>query len=264
MSALSIENNPCTPAVRHSRSWQLRAGTLATASLIAVSGSVLSTAPAVAQSAAPVAAPAALGSAESVIADFQRGLNSLSGNIAEGAWNLRQSLVGPLAASGSPLANPVREGIDSILNAIFPGLVARKTAPPAPVAPPVAPKPAAPAFNTGPCPVDARVCVDIDGRRTWLQDGKGTVTYVSTAMSPGKPGQETPRGTFAVTRKVKDEVSYLFNNAPMPYAVYFTNRGHAFHEGNPAFDSAGCVRLPHQDAVKYFDSLQVGDKVVIF
>lgn len=121
-------------------------------------------------------------------------------------------------------------------------------------------------FNTGPCPKDADVCVDIDGRRTWLQDDNGNVSYVAPTMAPGRPGPatETPRGTFWVTYKIKDEISREFGNAPMPYAVYFTNNGHAFHMGNPAYLSAGCVRLPEQAAIRYFNDLQPGDKVFIY
>ncbi|WP_460490695.1 L,D-transpeptidase, partial [Corynebacterium nasicanis] len=131
---------------------------------------------------------------------------------------------------------------------------------PAPAAAPAAPRDN---FNYGPCPRDAKVCVDIDGRRTWLQNANGKY-YGPVNHAPGKPGEETPRGTFRVTRKVKDEVSYIFNNAPMPYAVYFTNNGHAFHQGNIAYESAGCVRLNQQDAQKYFADLHVGDKVFIY
>lgn len=114
-----------------------------------------------------------------------------------------------------------------------------------------------------PCPADARVCVDINGKRTWLQRG-GSVSHGPVPMSPGAPGQDTPRGTFSVQYKVKDEVSREFNNAPMPYAVYFTNNGHAFHQGTLNNLSAGCVRLNQQDAITYFNALQPGDKVFIY
>lgn len=114
-----------------------------------------------------------------------------------------------------------------------------------------------------PCPASARVCVDIDGKRTWLQQG-GETSYGPVSMSPGGAGQETPRGNFTVQYKVKDEVSRLFDNAPMPYAVYFTNNGHAFHEGTLQTQSAGCVRLNHQDAVTYFNALHPGDQVFIY
>ncbi|WP_140425861.1 L,D-transpeptidase family protein, partial [Corynebacterium bovis] len=51
---------------------------------------------------------------------------------------------------------------------------------------------------------------------------------------------------------------------PMPYAVYFTYNGHAFHEGNPNVPSAGCIHLSHDAAVTFFDSLQPGDEVFIY
>ena len=65
--------------------------------------------------------------------------------------------------------------------------------------------------------------------------------YQSGLIGPGKPGQETPRGTFYVNRKVKDEISWEFGNAPMPYATYFTYNGIAFHQGDPNYLSNGCL-----------------------
>ncbi len=118
-------------------------------------------------------------------------------------------------------------------------------------------------YDTGPCPADADVCVDREGRRTWLQEN-GRVSYVAAAMAPGKPGEETPAGTFYVNRKIKDEISYEFNNAPMPFAIYFTNNGHAFHAGDPAYLSNGCVRLTWDAAEKYWNDVQIGDKVFIY
>lgn len=116
-----------------------------------------------------------------------------------------------------------------------------------------------------PCPVSARACVDLDGRRAWLQDG-GKTSYGPVYISSGAPGPDTatPRGSFHVVRKVRDEISHEFNDAPMPYSVYFTNSGHAFHQGDPNVDSAGCIHLSGADAVTFFDSLQVGDEVFIY
>ena len=45
-------------------------------------------------------------------------------------------------------------------------------------------------FDVGPCPADARICVDRGGRRSWLQDGNGNVTYVASAISSGMAGEE--------------------------------------------------------------------------
>ncbi|WPF66508.1 MULTISPECIES: L,D-transpeptidase [unclassified Corynebacterium] len=120
-------------------------------------------------------------------------------------------------------------------------------------------------LSSTPCPAEARACIDLQGNRTWLQEN-GEVTYGPVIMSAGAPSPETatPTGTFYVNRKVKDEVSYEFDMAPMPYAVYFTNNGIAFHEGDPALLSHGCIHLNHDDAVQYFDQLQIGDMVYVY
>lgn len=118
-------------------------------------------------------------------------------------------------------------------------------------------------FDYGDCPPIARACVDLDGERAWLQQD-GEVTYGAVPIGQGGPGFETPRASFHVSRKVIDDVSYVFNMAPMPYAVYFTNVGHAFHEGDPEGDSHGCIRLAPGDAEVYFNNLNVGDLIHIY
>jgi hypothetical protein len=139
-----------------------------------------------------------------------------------------------------------------------PGLVPPPPAPPAPPVPPPPPD----LTPQSPCPRTAAACVDLAGNRTWLQSGE-RLSYGPVRMSHGMAGWETPRGTFQVTRKVRHEVSRLFNNAPMPYSVYFVG-GIAFHEGDPAYASHGCIRLDQPAAATYFDRLQVGDTVVVF
>ena len=117
---------------------------------------------------------------------------------------------------------------------------------------------------TAPCEDGAEACVNLGARRSWLTDGHMAVTYGPVPITAGAPGQETTPGWHKVLRKVKDEVSHEFNNAPMPYSVYFTNSGMAFHEGSLNRESAGCIHLSHQDAEHYFNTLQVGDDVFIF
>ena len=113
-----------------------------------------------------------------------------------------------------------------------------------------------------PCPPSARACVDLANQKTWLQEN-GNITYGPVPMSSGMPGYETTRGHLSVTRKVRDEWSRP-SNGPMPFSVYFTNDGEAFHEGSVNQMSHGCIHLNHDDAVKYFDTLQVGDGVYIW
>lgn len=120
-------------------------------------------------------------------------------------------------------------------------------------------------FDYGSCPPAATACVDLAGERTWLQ-GDGEVYYGAVPMSSGEavPAKATPPGTYHVQRKVKDEISYEIANTPMPYSVYFTNTGIAFHEGDVNEDSHGCIHLNHEAAVTYFSELQVGDMVYVY
>lgn len=243
-------------------------------------GVVASLAAPVNAQAAPAQNPAAMSSLDSLSNQATSSFSNLDKSARETAWNIRNGLrqqADGLAAIDPELPAKAKKRIDEILETFFPGLIAEKTPKPKPKpAPAPKPEPApAPAqepapqqnprgdFNYGPCPADAKVCVDIDGRRSWLQNN-GVMYYQSGLIGPGKPGQETPRGTFYVNRKVKDEISWEFGNAPMPYATYFTYNGIAFHQGDPNYLSNGCVRMYRGDAERYFNDLQIGDKVYVF
>jgi lipoprotein-anchoring transpeptidase ErfK/SrfK len=87
--------------------------------------------------------------------------------------------------------------------------------------------------------------VFVDGfpRHTWP---------VSTARAP----YATPRGSFRPQRLERSWYSRVYNNAPMPYAIFF-HYGFAVHGtnetrslGRPA--SHGCVRLPTSAARELF------------
>jgi len=90
----------------------------------------------------------------------------------------------------------------------------------------------------------------------------GAVTYGPVPISSGKPGYETPPGVFTVSYKDKDHLSRQFNNAPMPYSVFF-NGGIAFHKGSLDQPSHGCVRLAQTAAKTFFANLQPGDTVQV-
>ena len=89
---------------------------------------------------------------------------------------------------------------------------------------------------------EQKMTVIVDGveRHTWP---------VSTA----RRGKRTPVGTFRPQTLVRMHYSTLYNNAPMPYSIFF-HGNYAIHGtyevkrlGRPA--SAGCVRL-HPDNAK--------------
>ncbi|RJQ76809.1 murein L,D-transpeptidase [Pseudonocardiaceae bacterium YIM PH 21723] len=126
---------------------------------------------------------------------------------------------------------------------------------------------AAPAVNavTMPCAPTVRACVIMrsTGFGTAMLVNNG-VPYQAVEMSAGAPSPETatPTGIFSVKRKVKDDWSKEFN-APMKNSVYFTNQGHAFHQGRVDWLSHGCVHLEPANAEAFFNYLQVGDSVQI-
>ena len=119
-----------------------------------------------------------------------------------------------------------------------------------------------------PCAVSTRACVDLESQRAWLiRDGR--VIRGPVPIASGGAGQETPLGhSFRVYRKNKDHVSGEFSlpdgsPAPMPWAVFFADGGVAFHGGDRARASAGCVKLDLPEAQAFFADLVEGDKVQV-
>ncbi len=75
-------------------------------------------------------------------------------------------------------------------------------------------------------------------------------------VSTARVGYHTPRGTYSVQRTAAVYFSKKYDNAPMPYSVFFYG-GYAIHGtghlnalGRPA--SHGCVRLHPNNAAKLY------------
>jgi lipoprotein-anchoring transpeptidase ErfK/SrfK len=133
---------------------------------------------------------------------------------------------------------------------------------------PVAAKPAAPppavktlASQGVPCSAKALACVSLSKQEAWLlKDGK--IIYGPVPVATGRPGLNTPAGTFHVLRKYKMWYSTAYNNAPMPFAIFFYE-GDAFHEDPVTVKSHGCVHLTYSAAERFYSYLQLGDEVQI-
>jgi hypothetical protein len=117
------------------------------------------------------------------------------------------------------------------------------------------------AATSAPCAATARACLDLSANQAWLMDN-GTVTYGPVPVTTGKAGYETPPGTFRVSFKDIDHRSSQFNNAPMPYSVFF-NGGIAFHQGSLKAKSHGCVHLSNAAAKTFYNNLKVGNVVQV-
>jgi hypothetical protein len=88
----------------------------------------------------------------------------------------------------------------------------------------------------------------------------GATRYV-WPVSTGRPGYDTPNGTFKVNRMDADHQSQEWDGAPMPHTMFFDLRGHAIHGfsdvkhlGMPV--SHGCVRLAPPNAATLFALVQ--------
>ena len=72
-------------------------------------------------------------------------------------------------------------------------------------------------------------------------------------VSTGGSGYDTPSGTFKPFRMEIDHTSDEWDDAPMPYSIFFTQIGHAIHGTYAQRNlghavSHGCVRLSVQNA----------------
>ena len=106
-------------------------------------------------------------------------------------------------------------------------------------------------------PASAAIMVNIDkDTQSMTVTVDGAPRYV-WPVSTGRPGYDTPNGTFRPNRMDADHLSQEWDNAPMPHTIFFDLHGHAIHGfndtrriGTPA--SHGCVRLAPQNAAKLF------------
>lgn len=110
-------------------------------------------------------------------------------------------------------------------------------------------------------PAQAAVLVTIDKsvqQMTVSVDGRPLYQW---PVSTGKGGYDTPNGKFKAFRMERDHYSKEWDEAPMPFSIFFTQKGHAIHGsldtkrlGSPA--SHGCVRLLPANAEKLFQLVE--------
>ena len=135
-----------------------------------------------------------------------------------------------------------------------------------------------------------RIIVHVGEQKAYFYKGKTLVS--ETTVSTGKPGFSTPPGRYTVISKDAGHVSTVFGDyvddygnvvssnidsrkdprpkgshfdgARMPFAMFFRG-GYAMHQGYvpPFAASHGCIRLPGQMAVRFFENAPVGTSVTV-
>jgi hypothetical protein len=138
------------------------------------------------------------------------------------------------------------------------------------------------------------IVIYLDQQKALFYRGKKNIgwTYVAT----GKPSHPTPTGRFSILEKHEDKISNLygvlldsrgdviksdfnlmkdelpegalFKPARMPFYMRIQDDGTGMHAGpipQPgATASHGCIRLPREMAVAFFNNVEVGTPVTIY
>jgi lipoprotein-anchoring transpeptidase ErfK/SrfK len=116
------------------------------------------------------------------------------------------------------------------------------------------------------------IVVSVGQQMLWAY--KGNKVVLSSYVSTGRAGFDTPIGSFAVLSKLPSQTmegvigGEYYNVPDVPWVLYFTNGGHALHGtywhnnfGTPM--SHGCVNLPLDVAAWLYDWATVGTPVRI-
>jgi hypothetical protein len=132
-------------------------------------------------------------------------------------------------------------------------------------------------------PNNVRVKVSLQNRAVYVLEGDKPLLV--TATSIGKPGKETPKGSFRVTHKIakkrsntygfsvdangirpskSSEATGRYVGFPMAYWVEF-KPAYGFHEGAvwPTPRTHGCLRLHKNVAPKFYHLVKIGTPVQI-
>jgi hypothetical protein len=111
-----------------------------------------------------------------------------------------------------------------------------------------------------PCASAARadIAIAIDKSTQQMSVAVDGAQRYTWPVSTGRPGYDTPNGTFKVNRMDANHFSQEWDNAPMPHTMFFDMRGHAIHGFSDVAHlglavSHGCVRLAPANATVLFN-----------
>jgi len=85
----------------------------------------------------------------------------------------------------------------------------------------------------------------------------GVIKKTITKFAFGRDGHHTPvfsNGALSMAKRDRDHHSTIYNAASMPFALFFEqDSACAFHQGDVAKESHGCIHLSETDAHWLFD-----------
>lgn len=107
------------------------------------------------------------------------------------------------------------------------------------------------------------LAVSINQQKIRVYDADGEI--MSSRVSTGRPGFDTPTGVFSILEKNVYHMSNIYSGASMPYQERITWSGVALHAGVvPGFRAShGCIRLPFAFAKKLYGQTKIGSRVIV-
>lgn len=129
-------------------------------------------------------------------------------------------------------------------------------------------------FVPPPPPANGERVIDIDLAAQYMVAVQGNVVVMESYVSTGRPGFDTPPGTYFVNAKLPSQTmggvlgGESYHVPDVPWVMYFTDRGHAihgtyWHNNFGAVMSHGCINLPLDVAEWIYDWASMGTKIVI-
>jgi len=102
-------------------------------------------------------------------------------------------------------------------------------------------------------PAAAALVIHVDKSAQQMTVSRDGQFLYQWPVSTGRPSLPTPSGTFRPFRMDIDHYSEQYDNAPMPYSIFFTRNGDAIHGTDEVkyigrAVSHGCVRLSRKHA----------------
>jgi hypothetical protein len=139
----------------------------------------------------------------------------------------------------------------------------------------IPPAPPAPGVNVGAeAPANGERWIEINLSSQYMIAWQGDVPVMETYVSTGRPGFDTPPGTFYINTKLpSDDMEGVlggeyYNVPAVPDVMYFTDVGHAihgtyWHNNFGAVMSHGCVNVPMGTSTWLYNWASVGTRVEI-
>ncbi len=123
-------------------------------------------------------------------------------------------------------------------------------------------------------PPNGERVIEINLSTQYLIAWQGGVAVAETYVSTGKPGFDTPPGTYNVLSKLESQTmegvlgGEYYNVPDVPWVMYFTGRGHAihgtyWHNNFGAVMSHGCVNVPVDVAQFLYEWAPNGSRIEI-